>query len=506
MKFRNVNKEGSLSGRIKSSPNQLLHKEILEPQFNYEIEYLLDSYIQIEKVLLVEYESMEVLSHAEVSEIASILDSITAEVLIADPNMNMSDISFAIEKYTVSQLKKSIPSWHVDRSRNDFQACAQMMAGREQLLAVAETLLIFGRSVQKLAADTVCMPMPGYTHYQPAQIITPGFYLSAISEHVNNFLSRLLVVYDDAFKSPLGAGAMSGQELNWNRTRMANLLGFDQAVPHALMSVASRDWVLRVSAEFSNFCVSLSRFTSDLIIWGSSEYGFIDLPDSLAGISSSMPQKKNFPILERIRGKTAHISSYYFDFVLSQRNTAYTNLVETSKEAGTHVITMFETFHSLLRLFTVVIDQLKFQEERLHELCENEFFGGFSLANMLTLQKHIPYRTAQVVSGQYILELKENGMRPTEVDTNLLISIAGLHGFQLKITPEEIRKCFCMQNNLYNKESSGSTNPEIVKKLLETQSAQLDEWLIEWSKRKESIIHANSLVEKHLFGERKGLQ
>jgi argininosuccinate lyase len=238
--------------------------------------------------------------------------------------------------------------------------------------------------------QTLDLPMPGYTHYQPAQVISPGFYLAAMSEQMIVALRRLLGLYDTINACPLGSGAMAGQELAWNRELMGELLGFARSQRHALVSVASREWVLQIGSELSLLSLALSRFVTDLISWGSSEYGFIDLPDSMSGISSAMPQKKNFPVLERIRGKTAHVSAFFVDALLGQRNTSFSNLVEVSKEAGAHLLTSCTTLQSVLRLFSAVIEHLQFEEARMRAACEEAFLGGFSLANYLTLQHAIP--------------------------------------------------------------------------------------------------------------------
>ncbi|MFD2122944.1 lyase family protein [Streptomyces cirratus] len=64
------------------------------------------------------------------------------------------------------------------------------------------------------------MPMPGYTHFQAAQVITPGFHLAAVAEHLLHTQRRLVQTYDGIDACPLGAGAMAGQELPWDRDRM----------------------------------------------------------------------------------------------------------------------------------------------------------------------------------------------------------------------------------------------------------------------------------------------
>ncbi|MGZ4105934.1 MAG: lyase family protein [Tumebacillaceae bacterium] len=487
--------QATLTGRISASPSTLLHEEILEPQFTYEVQYLLPWYIFTEKVMLLEYNRLGLVSDEARKEIGELLSQVSQETIAADPSANMSDIAFAIERYVESRMTTHAPAWHMDRSRNDFQACAQVMFGREQVFGIAERLVQFSEAVSALAERTASMPMPGYTHYQSAQVISPGFYLSAVNEQILETLKRLLFVYDGIDKCPLGSGAMSGLELKWDQHRMADLLGFAEPQRHALLGVASREWSIRIASELSNFATFLSRFVTDLIFWGSSEYGFIDLPDQMAGISSAMPQKKNFPILERIRGKSSHVSAFLIDFTLGQRNTAFTNLVETSKEAGSHVITMFNTMQTILKLFTAVVENLEFKEERMRTVCEREFFGGFTLANYLALHGGVTYRKAQVISGRYIVRALERGLKPAETDIEMLKDICREHGFEVDFDEEWLRKAYDVEQNLQVKQSIGSTNPKRVLELLEIQEEELSQVRASWKERRTRVEQAMTKVD-----------
>ncbi|MFI6845049.1 lyase family protein [Kitasatospora sp. NBC_00085] len=461
-----------LSGRVNAGPSAMWHEEVLGPHFQYELANLLPWYRAIEKVLAVEYQRLGVLTAAESSRLGRALETVTADRLVADPAANMSDISFALERHVEQELAESVPAWHVDRSRNDLQACAQLMFGRQELAVTADRLLAFGRAVHRLAGSTRELPMPGYTHFQAAQIITPGYYLAAVSEQVLHTLRRLLATYDGLDACPLGAGAMAGQELAWDRDRMARLLGFRQAQPVALTAVASRGWVAEVTAELGLLGVALSRFTTDLLTWGSSDLGFIDLPDELCGISSAMPQKKNFPVLERIRGRTAHLTSYHLDAVLGQRNTPYTNLVEVGKEAGANLATAFGTLRSVLRLFTEVVERLGFRADRMRAACEREYLGGFSLANALTVDESVPWRRAQVVAGAYIVAAMAAGLPPARPDADLLRKVAAEHGFTLADPAKVLTAIQDVDAGLRRLASSGSAHPDATLAVLDAQRGE----------------------------------
>ncbi|AIC93104.1 argininosuccinate lyase [Shouchella lehensis] len=490
----------NLSGRIDEAPSFILNEEILEPQFKYEIENLLPSYIKIEQAMLLEYIRMGYISKASGSEIASKLQSINKKTIHADLEGNFSDIAFAIEKQVERTISIPAPSWHVDRSRNDFQACAQIMFARDQWLESIEGLICLIRSSTKLAKKYIHTPMPGFTHYQSAQIITPGFYISAINSELLQIVKRWLDAYDEINKCPLGAGGMAGVELNWNQSELAKLLGFSAISNNALCSIASRGWALNISAELSTFSVLISRFVTDLISWGSSEYNFIDLPDNLSGISSAMPQKKNFPILERLRGRSAHLSTYYVGIVLGQRNTPYTNLVETSKEAGSNIFPMFKTVKSLIRLLITVVEKLSFNEDRMFSICQRDFFGGFTLSNLLTVEFSIPFRKAQVIVGNYIKVLSKKGIDPIIGDAQLLTSLCEKEGFVVMGSQDLINLSFDVKESLFRKSSIGSTNPIRIMELLKTQDTEIKFYKEQLSNKKNQILRGDLLRKEALKG------
>lgn len=476
-----------LSGRIDAAPSEVWHDEVLAPQFEYELRHLLPHYLAIEKVLLLEYRRMALLDGAQCAAIAARLREITPESITADPLANTSDIAFAIERHVAEGPVEPPAAWHADRSRNDLQATAQLMFLREQVLAVVRALLAFDDAATRLAVHTAELPMPGYTHLQAAQIITPGFWLAALCSEVQRSVRRLILSYQELDAAPLGAGAMAGQELRWDRQRMAALLGFGAPQPHALVAVASRGAALSVAADLSGLGVALSRFCTDLMTWGSSEYHFVDLPDALSGISSAMPQKKNFPILERIRGRTAHLSSLHLDMVLGQRNTPYTNMVEVSKEAGAHLFGLFDAARSVLRLFTTVLDELRFDADAMRAACERAYLGGFTLANLLTLRGGVPWRQAQVIAGRYVVAAIERELPPAKPDGALLASIAAEAGYQVDGGEALLAEAFTVVGALRAKRSAGSTNPRAVAELLDNLRREHDELAV-WVQARQAVL------------------
>jgi argininosuccinate lyase len=477
-----------LTGRIDGTPSELWHEEVLAPQFDYEAEHLLGSYVAIEKVLLLEYLRMGLVDRAAASGLADRLDLVTRERLRADPRENLSDIAFALERFAVDGRDVAFPAWHVDRSRNDFQACAQLMAARERLLGVARHLLAFARAAGRRAAQCAEMPMPGYTHLQPAQVVTPGFYLAAAVEETLAVLRRLGVTYAEMDSSPLGSGAMAGQELAWDRERMARLLGFSRVQPHALVGVASRTWALNLASDLSGYGIVLSRLATDLMAWSSGAYGFIELPDELSGISFAMPQKKNYPVLERIRGRSAHLTGYAVAIAIGHRATPYANTVEVSKEAGADISPLTDAAISTLRLFTSVVEELTFRADRMRAVCEASFLGAFTLANLLTMRAGVPWRTAQVIAGRYVAEAVKRGRTSSDPDEGALDALLADSGYAVEDAAGMLAESFDVDRCLRAKRSSGSAHPAAVRELLAVQEEALDVAEAEWENRNAAVL------------------
>jgi argininosuccinate lyase len=490
----------ALTGRLTEGPHELLRAEVLRPQLEYEVAHLLPAYVRVEQVLLVEYGRLGVLDQRQVATLGRALSEVDAPEVAAAAERGMSDLAFGLEQAVTARVGTVPPAWHVDRSRNDLQACAQLMHARDRLAVLAEQLRTLAATAVRVAGAHTDEVLPGYTQLQAAQVISPGFWLAALADQLLHAIDRLDATYRRADRCPLGAGAMAGQELAWDRERMARLLGFAGASRHALRAVAGRDWALEVAAELSTLGVALSRFTTDLMTWAGAGHGFVDLPDEWAGISSAMPQKRNFPVLERIRARTGHLTAFYVDIAVGQRSTPYSNGVEVSKEAGGCVPAMFDTAGSVLRLLDAVLDGLSFRTEAMRAACAAEFLGGFTLANLLTGRAAVPWRTAQVITGRYVTEALRRGLRPDTPDGALLEHLAAEAGHPLDHGDDLLTEAFAVDGALAVKRTQGSTNPDAVRAMLADQDAELRAAAATWADRARHVASAYTELDRVLAG------
>lgn len=467
------------TGRITRAPDRLVDETVLAQRFEWETRHLLGHYQWIELAHLAEYLRMGVLAPELGGRIRRELLELTPERLAAEREAAMSDPLSALERCVHARVPDEGGAWHTDRSRNDVQATAQLMLGRQRLLDTAAAVRRLAGTAREAAAGHEGSVLPGYTQYQSAQAITWGFYLAALAEEATTAAESLYALVGSVNLCPLGAGALAGLELPWDRAALAAGLGFRGPQPHALTSVASRGWVLRSAAELAVLGPTLSRFLTDLICWTGPGYRFLDLPDELAGHSSVMPHKRNFPVLERARGMSGHLPGLAFDLIGGQRNTGYTNLVEVSKESTRYLEELFGTTSTLLALLDRITAALRFQPAPALRHVRQDLLAASTVAHRLTVAHGIPARTAQIVVGRWIAAAMERGepgeaVTPDQLTAAGLVEQAGAAGFAPELGDTELSALLDAVAGIGGRRTSGSTEPGRVRELLAEVGHRLD--------------------------------
>src|SRR5262249_42866256 len=146
----------------------------------------------------------------------------------------------------------------------------------------------------------------------------------------------------------------------------AKLLGFDNYLFNALTVVASRDLELMLLSTGAMLGATVSRIAQDYQLWTTLEFGLMDLPDNLCGISSSMPQKKNPYLLEKIKGKAIAISGALNSTLAIISKTPFGNSVEVGTEAFTNYIFSFDELIKAIRLLEIIVQEVKPIPENIH--------------------------------------------------------------------------------------------------------------------------------------------
>jgi argininosuccinate lyase len=175
------------------------------------------------------------------------------------------------------------------------------------MLAMMEELLSLIRTLDELAERNIDTIIPGFTHTQHAQPTTLTHHLLAHADAFCRDLGRIEDAYARVNLSPLGAAAFASTGFSINRQRTCELLGFDGLVENSMDAVSTRDFVLEVLSDLSILMVNLSRLAEELILWSTSEFGYLELDNLFASTSSIMPQKKNPDAAELARAKAGSV-------------------------------------------------------------------------------------------------------------------------------------------------------------------------------------------------------
>jgi len=242
------------------------------------------------------------------------LDGILAEVRSGRFawDRRLEDVHMNIE-HALTRRVPAAAKLHTARSRNDQVATDMRLFFKYACAVLGVKVLGAQRAILAVAGANRGVVIPGYTHLQRAQPVYASHHLFGWMEMLERDRARLSSVADKANESPLGSGAIAGTTLPIDREFAARMLGFvdrrgrPRVTQNSMDAVADRDLHVEFASACALFGVHMSRIAEDLVIWSSSEFGFVELPDEFCTGSSLMPQKRNPDACELLRGKAARL-------------------------------------------------------------------------------------------------------------------------------------------------------------------------------------------------------
>ena len=318
----------------------------------------------------------------------------------------LEDVHMNIEKALIEKIGDVGGKLHTGRSRNDQVITAFRLYLKTETQNIINLIEELKKALLEKAEETVDIVMPAYTHLQRAQPIRLAHYFLAYLEMYNRDQERFKDNLGRIDQLPLGSGALAGVDFPIDREFVAKELGFSFVMRNSLDATASRDSIIEFLSNASICMANLSRQSEDLIIWNSTEFSFVELPDKLTTGSSIMPQKKNPDVLELIRGKVGRV---YGDLValltiVKGLPMAYNRDLQEDKEP---VFDAVKTLKGSIIGMTKIIEGLKPIKENMEKAA-----GGFALATDLAnylVRKGMPFRQAHHVVGSIVGYLtKEN--------------------------------------------------------------------------------------------------
>lgn len=308
------------------------------------------------------------------------------------------DIHMAVERRLTEKIGLLGGKLHTARSRNDQVLLDVRLYLREEAKTIHNLLTALQKRLARLAKRHCDVVMPGYTHLQRAQPVLLAHHLLAYYDMLDRDAERLQECQRRINVLPLGAGALAGTSLPIDRAYVARLLGFARVSTNSLDTVADRDFLVEFLSVSAIISMHLSRFAEELVLWASSEFQFIELPDAFATGSSMMPQKKNPDVPEIIRGKTGRVYGNLFALLTTLKGLplAYNRDLQEDKEP---LFDTVDTIKSMLSVLEAMLGQLVFRPDRMQAAA----LGGFTLATDVAdylVEKGVPFREAhEIVAG-----------------------------------------------------------------------------------------------------------
>ena len=325
----------------------------------------------------------------------------------------LEDIHMNIESRLREIIGPVAGKLHTARSRND-QVCLDIrLYLRKEIEDIVCELNNLCKALVAIAKKNIDHVIPGYTHLQRAQPVLLSHHLLAYVEMMLRDKERFLDAYKRINVMPLGSAALAGTNFPIDRKITAKLLRFPEISHNSMDAVADRDFAAEFCSASALVMMHLSRFCEEIVIWNSSEFGFLELSDAFTTGSSIMPQKKNPDAAELIRGKSGRVFGNLVSLLTLMKGLplAYNKDLQEDKEP---LFDTAETVKVCLRIFTDMMKSAKFIPIAKKELEASGFLTATDLADYLVL-KGVPFRDAHEITGKTVAFCLEKEKTLTDI-------------------------------------------------------------------------------------------
>ena len=329
-----------------------------------------------------------------------------------DPGLE--DIHMNIEAELTRRIGPAGAKLHTARSRNDQVALDIRLYLRDETDTVAALVRQLQKSLVEVASANAEIVIPGYTHLQRAQPVFFAHHLLAYVEMLERDEQRLGDLRKRIDVMPLGSGAIAGSTIVLDRALIARELGFSAITQNSMDAVSDRDFACELLAAIAIAGMHLSRLSEDLILWASTEFGFVTIPDAFATGSSLMPQKKNPDVAELTRGKTGRLYGNLVSILTTMKGLplTYNRDMQEDKEP---IFDSLDTIKAALEINAAMWSGIKVNASRAAEAVSDPMLLATDLADYL-VRAGLPFRQAHEVIGKLVAHCIQTGLSFPELD------------------------------------------------------------------------------------------
>jgi argininosuccinate lyase len=375
------------------------------------------------------------------------------------------DIHMAVEGRLTQKIGDAGKRLHTARSRNDQVALDFRLYVQKNTQQIAHLLLKNIETFIKVANQNIDTLLPGMTHLQHAQPINFAYHMMAYASMFKRDYERFMDSYERNNYSPIGCAALAGTPHPINRKTTAERLGFKEPTLNCLDTVSDRDFALEILFNISTMMMHISRLSEELILWSSSEFGFVQLSDKHATGSSIMPQKKNPDIPELLRGKTGRVNGNLIALLTVMKGLplAYNKDMQEDKEG---VFDSVKTALLSLEVLNEMMDEMVVNVDRMNQACMIGHLCATDLADYLVKNIGIPFRDAYHITGSVVNLAESKGLDISE------LSLEELQSIDMRID-KEVVELLDNRASMNARQSEGGTGRVRTQEQIEALSAWL---------------------------------
>ena len=328
------------------------------------------------------------------------------------------DLFFYVERLIVQACgEEAAGRLHTARSRNDIDMTMYRMQQRDMVLQLIEGAVRLRKVLLALADAHKEDVFAAHTHTQPAQPSTIAHYLLAVVEQLERDTVRLRAAYVATNMNPLGSCAITGTGFPIDRARTTELLGFDAPTGNTYGSIATVDYLLESVSAAAVLLTGMGRVLQDLLLWCTTEFGYLRLTDGFVQGSSIMPQKRNPVALEHARAIASKALGQATAVVMSVHNTPFGDIVDTEDDLQPLVASMFKDANRAVRLVAAAMGSAQFNRARLAERAAQGWITVTELADTLVRDHNVPFKTGHTIAVRFVAECEA---RPSELRSAVL--------------------------------------------------------------------------------------
>lgn len=390
--------------------------------------------------------------------------------------LDLEDVHLNIEARLTQLVGDAGKRLHTGRSRNDQVATDVRLWLRDEIDLISDLLKELQVALVDVAEKNVDVILPGFTHLQVAQPVSFAHHLLAYVEMFARDAERMADVRRRTNRLPLGSAALAGTTYPLDRERVAKTLGMDGVCQNSLDGVSDRDFAIEFTAAASLCMVHISRFSEELILWMSQNFGFVKIADRFTTGSSIMPQKKNPDVPELARGKTGRVVGHLMGLITLMKGQplAYNKDNQEDKEP---LFDTVDTLKDTLRIFCEMVggqlNPATGQKEggitvnaiAMEAAANKGYATATDLADYL-VKKGLPFRDAHETVAHAVKAATSHNCDLSE------LPLAVLQGFNASIE-KDVYECLSLRGSLNARNTLGGTAPAQVTTQIARHRARL---------------------------------